>query len=499
MSTQATSQAFPQTTNARVMTQGGIVFSGGMAAQLMSLGRNAILAQTLSMGDYGTAALLLVALQTIEMLSDLAIERMIIRDPDGDDPRTMAVGHALQIARGILLFTTLICVAPLLALAFQVPNAQEAFAALALIPLIKGFQHLDIRRFHRHYQNVPVVWFELVPQAAALLLTPLVLATTPTFEAVVVLATIQAGGQLVASHHLAERPYRVNWDSEIAGRFIVFGGPILLSAIPLVAVLQGDRIIVAQFFTLDHVAAYSVAVMITMLPTLLASRVSQTLFLALLASANHLPTLFRGRYRVMLDAMTFFVIVYAVGFWCLGGPLVATVFGDNFSGLGNLTAVLAMIFALRTLQSVPTAVLLARGETMAHLGIGIVRAFGLLLALAVAIRGEDLVAVAAAGIVGELAALMLITYAMARQRGELAGPLMRRALLLVLFVFVVAFNVTPPTGASEADVMWLQEVPTGVVMTLLAAVAAVFVLPTLRRAVVAGRAPNFDMTALDAH
>lgn len=481
-----------------IATQGGLLFIGATAGQLMSLARNAMLAHMLAKGDFGIAAVLTITLQMIEMLSDLAIDRMIVRDKDGDRKDVMAVGHTLLIARGAVLFVLLAVLAPLMASAFAIPSATEAFAALALIPLIKGFQHLDVRRFQRRYENRPLVWMETLPQAIALVLTPLVITTTPSFEAVVVLATIQAGGALVVSHHIAERPYRLGWSWPIVRNYIGFGWPILLSAIPLIAVFQGDRFIVAHYFTMDDVAAYSVAFMITMLPGLLVTKVVLSLLLPMLASANHLPTLFRGRYRMMLDGLTVLATLYAVGLWCLGGPLVAAIFGPNFQDLGNLTAVLGLMWAVRLIQAVPGAALMAKGETVPLLVAGVVRSFALILAIAVASRGEDLLAIAAAGIIGELAALLVMAYSMARLRGELAGPLMRRALIVVGLTFVVALLVSPPSGSDPITTIWFIQVPLGILMLCLSASVVLMLVPTPRRLILNGQKPDLDMTALDA-
>ncbi len=130
--------------------------------------------------------------------------------------------------------------------------------------------HLDCRRAQRHLDNRPQMLVETVPQAIALVLTLPAVRYFPGFDAVVVLALIQAAAGTLAARYLATSPYRLGFDTDIARRLVIFGWPILLSAVPLAAVYQGERAIIGRVAGMEALAAYSAAFMIAMVPGLLA-------------------------------------------------------------------------------------------------------------------------------------------------------------------------------------------------------------------------------------
>ena len=126
---------------------------------------------------------------------------------------------------------------------------------------------------------------EVIPQAAALLLAFPVLAMTRDYTAVVSLSIAQAIASVVLSHVLASTPYRFAADGALLKRQLAFGWPILASALPLIAVYQGDRLIIGSLSGMEALANYTAAFMITMVPGLIAAKVGHAMMLPLFSDA----------------------------------------------------------------------------------------------------------------------------------------------------------------------------------------------------------------------
>ncbi|MGE5265728.1 MAG: oligosaccharide flippase family protein, partial [Deltaproteobacteria bacterium] len=252
----------------RVAGQGALLMSGFAASQVMSFARNAMLGHMLAKGDFGVAAILTLLLQLLDALTDLGVDRMIVQAPDGDEPRFVATNHSALVVRGLLIAALLVTASDPIAGFFSVPEAASAITAIALVPLIKGFQHLDARRAQRRLDNRPFLWIEVVPQAVALALTWPVVQAFPNFYAVVWLSLAQAVATLIISHSVAERRYGLAVDTAILKRLCTFGWPIWLSAFPLTAVYHGDRIVVGKFIGIEELAGYSAAFLVAMVPGL---------------------------------------------------------------------------------------------------------------------------------------------------------------------------------------------------------------------------------------
>lgn len=415
----------------RIAGQGALLMSGFAASQFLSFARNALLGHMLAKGDFGVAALLTLLLQLLDGLTDLGVDRLIIQAPDGDEPHFVAANHTALVIRGLFIGTVLFISAGSIAGFFAIPAAESALAAIALVPLIKGFQHLDCRRAQRRLDNRPFLWIEILPQATALLLAWPVITYIPDFHAVVWLSLIQAGVTLLVSHAVAERTYALNVDFSVLKRLFDFGWPIWLSAFPLIAVYHGDRIVIGRLIGIEELAGYSAAFMVAMVPGLIAAKVGQSLMLPIFAAARGDAARLARQFAAMTEATTIVAAVYLVTAMLMGGLILEVAFGANFSGLGGVMAWLAAMWAVRMLQAVPGMVLLSTGETKPFLIAGLIRSLALIPAIAVAAYGLGLETVAAMGFFGEVASLAYIVWRMDAHAKGLSALLARRAAFLL--------------------------------------------------------------------
>ncbi len=240
----------------RLANQGALLFAGFATAQGFSFLRNALIGHGLSKGDFGIAAAITLVLQLVETLSDLGTDRLIVQADDGDDEPFVANAHLANIVRGVLTATLLYVAAGPIAGFFGIPGVRWALEIAALVPLVKGFLHLDCRRAQRRLDNRPQLLIEVLPQAAALAATLPLIMSSGGYAVAVWLSLLQAALMVLLSHALAERPYRLACDTAVLHRFVTFGWPIWLSAFPLIAVYQGDRIVIARLGGMEDLAAY---------------------------------------------------------------------------------------------------------------------------------------------------------------------------------------------------------------------------------------------------
>ena len=132
----------------RHVFKGAAVVGGGQAlGQVLSFVRNVIVARLLGPDDFGIAATFALTVSLLEMISDLGTDKLIILAADGDNPRLQASAQLWQFAREAVGALLILALAWPLAALFGVPQARWAFYWLALVPLLRGLLHLDIKRF----------------------------------------------------------------------------------------------------------------------------------------------------------------------------------------------------------------------------------------------------------------------------------------------------------------------------------------------------------------
>ncbi|MEL7304127.1 MAG: oligosaccharide flippase family protein, partial [Pseudomonadota bacterium] len=139
--------------------QTALLFSGFAAGQLCAFLRNAIIAHTISRGDFGIASLILATLQIIETLTDMSADKLIIQADDGASSKVVGTAQSFQLIRGIATAALILATAYPLAIFYRVPEATVAFMAVALAPLMRGLVNLDMRREQRVLNNTPYIAF----------------------------------------------------------------------------------------------------------------------------------------------------------------------------------------------------------------------------------------------------------------------------------------------------------------------------------------------------
>lgn len=461
----------------RISGQAALLLGAFGIGQGLSLARNALLGHWLSRSDFGMAATITLALQLTEMLSDVGVDRHIVQSKDGEDERLQAAAHAVLVARGVLTALVLFACAGPVARFFHIEDAAWAFQLAALAPLIRGFCHLDARRFQRRYDNRAFVIMEVAPQAAALALMLPALYVMPGYAAVAVVLVAQAGFAWAISRLLAERRYRLEFDPVHMRRMLAFGWPIWLSAFPLVAVYQGERVIVGRMFGVEALAAFTVTFMATMLPGLAAAKIGHALMLPLLSAVRSQPRRFLRRVRVMTEATTLAASVYLALFVVAGEALIPIAFGPSYRGLGALSACLGLMWSIRMIQAVPGMALMSFGETRPLLIAGCLRALALPVALWLAISGASLPMMALAGVGGEIVSLVYVAMAAGSRCPGVAGMMLRRSLFLAPTCAVALFLFgAVPAGSGPV-------LPVAVVVGLSSALmmGGLAVMPGLRR------------------
>ena len=394
----------------RIASQGALLFAGFATSQICSFLRNAIIAHTLAKGDFGIAATLTMVLMLVESVTDVGADRLIVQAPDGDTPAFVATAHSVLIGRGLLTSLVLFSLAGPFCRFLDIEDAQRSFELIALVPFIKGFFHLGTRVAQRHLDNWPQMLTEVAPQLAALALTIPALHLFPSYAVVAALSLSQAFALLIVSHAVSKEPYRVAVDQPILMQLLVFGWPIWLSAFPLSAVYQGDRLLIGKFYGMEALAGYSVAFMITMVPALIAAKVGNALMLPLLSERTGNARALAYRFESLSSVTALAAALYFVVFGIAGGTILPLAFGPQYAGLGTLTAWLALMWTVRMLQVVPGMAVMAHGKTQPFLVAGLIRACALAPGLILAIGQYELQTLAMAGAAGELASFAYITW-----------------------------------------------------------------------------------------
>lgn len=433
--------------------KGALALAAGRAlGDLCSFARNIIVARLLTPADVGLGATFWITVALLQMISDLASDRLLIQAPDGDEPQFQDTLHLWEFGRGLLNSLLLFALAWPVAYLFKAPQALWAFQSVALVPLLRGLCHLDVRRFHRHLRYGPGVNIELVAQIGALALAYPLCRWRGDYAAVLVLVLLHELIRTIGSYVAAERRYRWAWSGPHVRRLLTFGWPLLANGLLLFAIMKGDRLIVGAGYSTYDLGLYAMAFALASAPFSLIAGVLNPLALPLLAAVQDQPADLERRVQLC-------TAVFALAAGVVGIPLVVfapwlleRLYGAPYAAAAGVLVWLVTARMVWFVRVAPTLTAMARADTRNALLANVFRLTGVGLAVLAAGLGLALEAVAAAALIGEVVAA-LAAVALVRWRHHIPLRLSLVPTAALLPVFAAVLSLREVFGPDRPDVM----------------------------------------------
>lgn len=459
----------------RRMLRGGLLILAGQAGiHLLALIRNFMVARLISPEDFGIAATFAVTLLLLEQASDLAMDKLLIQAPDGEDRRLQHTLQTILLIRGMVIAAILLVSAGQVAAIFGVPEARPAFAALAVVPLLRGALNLDVKRLHRHMRYGRDVGVNLCANALGAAVAIALAWAIGDYHAMLGGVIAVAAGQMLGSHLVAERRYGLSFDRAHMRRALHFGWPLMLSGLVIAATAQGDRFLVGAAAGMHDLALYAAGAMLVSAPATLLGEAIRGVGLPWLAAVQDSGPDFARRSQALLAAIGILAAGMFVPLMLLGTEIVALVFGPAYRAPELLMVWLCMAVGIRILRQWPSLAALARGDTRAALIGNAVRVVGLALGAGLLALGAGYVEMAAAIAVGELAGLIALLPRMAHRHGVAGGAMLR---LLAVPLAALALGAWPALALAGDPLGLLLA---GLVLAAAAALATLALAPALR-------------------
>lgn len=431
----------------KVLQGSGLMMGGQMLGLGMSFIRNIIVARLISTDDFGIASTFFISISLFEMISNLSVDRLLVQAEDGDGPEFQATAQAFQALRGAANSLLMFLLAWPFSRLFDIPQALWAFQCVALVPLIRGFVHLDPKRLHREMRFGRDVLSELLPQTVALALAWPLAKWFGNYAAMLWLLVAQAAAMVIVSQVTSVRRYAWAWNRALFARMARFGWPLLLNGLLMFLIWQGDRLLVGSAYDMTQLALYSVAMTVTSPPTELLTKASSTVLLPPLARAQADRDRFSEIYAVLAQALSLGGIAFAALFIILGPGIVELLYGARYAGVGAFIGWCAVLQVLRLIRVAPTTAVLALGDTMACLLANLGRATCFPVLFLFALMGKPLFWLVVASCCGEVLALALLLVRTRRLHGLSVG-LSLKPLFLSACAIVSAGAISAANGPS---------------------------------------------------
>jgi len=382
----------------------------------------------ISVSDYGIAAAFAMTFSLLELISSLALDKLLIQSPDGDEARLQHTAQFIQAIRGLCNGAILFLLGGLAARLFGIPQAAWSFRALALLPILRGFSHFDPVRMQRGLRFGPSITVDIGSNLFVTLLAWPIVVWLKDYRAMLVILVLQSAGTLIGSHAVAERRYGWAFDRDYAQRVFTFSWPLLINGLLLFVILEGDRFVIGSSrqvfsgarYTLADLGQYSLAFSLVMAPAMFVGNIASSLFLPVLSKFQSIPAQFQRGYERVFSVLCFAAVFIVIPFMIAGPKVIVWIYGAKYAASGAVVGWIAAMWGLRVVRTAPTIASLAHADTKASMMSNLIRCLSLVGCIFAAATGKGVVWIAISGLAGELLALAWI---LLRVRDRLRLPL----------------------------------------------------------------------------
>lgn len=349
--------------------------------QFCALLRYTLLARLLGPEQLGLVATIILVSQFFESITDTGSDRFLVQDKEGDDPALQRLVQSVFVVRGLTMATGLLICAIPISTYYARPELAIGLAALALVPLIDGFQNLDLRRQQRHNDFRIEAYGLLAAETLGLIATATAAFLTRDFTAILYGLVTRSTVMMITSHVLAERRYAVGYAREPAQRLLKFGGPLLLNGGLLFLAGQSDRILIGHQLGLTELGHYSATLLLLLYPTAMLQRIMGAMHLPLIAAKQDVAAE-RDRAIDLFGSQALLMAVAMGAGFAIAAPIaVQFLYGSAFALPISTIAIIGVLQTARFIRIWTTTVAVAMGRSHIVLANNIVRAIGIPAAL----------------------------------------------------------------------------------------------------------------------
>jgi O-antigen/teichoic acid export membrane protein len=395
----------------------------------------------------------------------------MVQDKDGNAPEFQAAMQGFSVLRGCVNALILFLLAGPLAQFFDIPEVLWAFQLIAVVPLVAGFVHFDVHRLSRQMNFLPSVMIAILPPIGSLISVWPFYVMFGDYRTLLFAIFVQMSLTVLVSHIFAKRRYRITFDGAVIMRSLRFGWPLMVGGALMFVVFNGERGIIGRELGLETLALFSMALSLTLTPTLVIARSTLSFFLPQLSAALGSKS-YAGLTTATFQTHILLGCTMVVGVALLGGPFLYAVLGEKYAAAIPLLTLLAVVQAFRVFEAGCAIVALAAAHTKNEMMANIVRVALLPVAWIVVSNGGDVRTVIWIGMLGEAAGFAVgLTLALRMQNLAL------RPLLAPLGVALVLLAVACVHAGIQ--VAWMPDWRSSVVLVLILA-CLVPLMPALR-------------------
>ena len=431
--------------------------SAEFIARSCGLLRSIVVQRTLGPTLLGVAAPMIIIADFLDRVFSLHPGMVIVQDKHGGSGHYRRTVQTIMAVRGIILGLLIIILAIPLAVVNELDDSPwyvAAFMVIGLVPMIRGFSHIDVQRRYRKKEFSPVARVQIWTEIGSLVVAVILCLVMTSFWIPILVRVFSSVILVFITFKLARRRFQFGWNKDDAIRILLFIAPLFVAGGIVFLTTQGPRQLVSsagylfdQFeFTKTDLGILTNAIMFAVVPAGIGGRMIQGPWTPKLARLRDEPERFRASY----SSMQRFAYSIAGATLLLIGPgtiWIVTLYGADFAAAGPIVSVLAFRTALKLGATGTRCTMLSLGNSKYVMFMNLGGLMAPIGAAWVVIKGGSLIEIAYWIVIGEVISFII------------GGLLVKRSMkqLRLSDIWIVPIGMILVAAVILAFEMWLIE------------------------------------------
>ena len=410
----------PQT---RVAAGAAWVVGWRFSTRLLGFLSTFILVRLLAPADFGLIMLATTFTDGVDALSALGIQDAIVREK-APSRSLYDTAFTMNAIRSLTTASLIAAGAWPAAAFFAEPRVADVLLALALLTAAGAAENIRVVDFRRNLVFHQEFKLFLLPRVISIIACIAVAAVSHSYWALIVGLTTSRLLQLVLGYVM--RPYKPSLCLREWRQIIGFSTWTWLSSLVVLVRDRSDNIVIGRVLGTAQVGIYSIASELAALPTTeLIAPICRVLFPSFTV-ARHANGDMAAIYLRTIAVTLLITMPAGVGISMVAGPLIALIFGPNWTPAVPVLSLLAIAGTLKVISLISGTLFAALGLLSANFRIILVTAVVRLFLLVILVPLLGLIGGAQAILVSVIVEEILFLVMAARQLGFPTSELPRR-------------------------------------------------------------------------
>jgi|Deesub1362A_J573_1020465.scaffolds.fasta_scaffold03692_3 O-antigen/teichoic acid export membrane protein len=345
----------------QIAKSGFWVFTIRFIHQFFYLARLIILARLLTPHDFGLLGIGLLAMMTLETLSQTGFQEALIQKKENVET-FLNSAWTILIIRGIILFLILYFISPFISAFYNAPSVTLVIRIIGLAILLQSFSNIGVIYFQKELEFNKQFILQASGTLADFCVSVTLAILLRNVWALVWGLLVGHGVKLIVSYIV--HPYRpkICFNKEKTLELFRFGKWVLGGSIIIFLLLQGDDILVGKLLGLTALGFYQIAYKISNTPATELSRVISTVTFPAYSKVQDDINKLKQYYFEILQLTAFFSFLLAGIIFTLAPEFTSLLLGNKWAPIIYITQLLSIFGLFRSLNATFGPVFYATGN-----------------------------------------------------------------------------------------------------------------------------------------